>query len=241
VFIGNLMDSAARDHQRHGHPITAVVFTCRRIDELKKLSRSGFGFPMPYHRVDVTAFDDDEVAQLILKLDSNVRSRIARHLQLPGWQTRQLPTRSEGPISTDAMEIIRHPVVWRFFAESDTGTQHACLDAVRGLDQLGDRYFAWFCEKAEMRISGLRNRECSEALLAVCQRFEDNTARVGERGSDWLNPCDLAGCSQLNAKLLLDEAITAGILIEEESDGRRWRWKHKWLCEYLLRARRAKA
>jgi hypothetical protein len=243
-FVREQMDCAMRDHQIYGIPVTVVVLTCRRVDELENLTR-GPELDMPYHRINVTAFDDDELTQLIVELDGSVRSRIAGHLQLPGWQISQFPSRSERPISPDSMKTIRQPIIWRFFSKLDVQAQHACLDDVRGLDLLGPRYLDWFRRKAEIRIRSLQNRECSEALLAVCfgvkdnpacHGFKDNPARVAERETDWLIPCTAAGCARLNAGLLLGEAITAGILIEDESGGRRWRWKQKWFCEYLLRA-----
>ncbi len=234
-FVQELMDEATESRQKQGLPVVAVVVACRRITELENLSR-GHQFGIPYHRIDVAAFDDDDLDKLIGNLDGDVQSRIAGHLQLPRWQTSRLPYRSERSVSADVMNVIRHPVMWRLFSESEPRVQDACLDDVLGLDQLGGRYLDWFRRKAEIRISGLRQGECSAALLAVCERFKDNPARVADRANDWINPCtNDAGCCPLNAGQLLTEAITAGIVVEEESDGRRWRWKHKWFCEYLLR------
>jgi hypothetical protein len=235
-FIVRLMDRALRERQEqeYRYPVTTVVLTCRNEKELGRLSQ-GFRFERPYCAVTVSGFDDREVEQLIVQpgFDEKVGNRIAAHLELPAWQTSQLPLRSQRPVSPDAMEILRHPVIWQIFSRLNASTQHACLDGVPGLDALGSEYLAWLCGKAERRISSLAHRECSEALLAVSQQFRDNPAKVADMENDWLRPC--GKISPVHARLLLDEAMTAGIVVEEQSDARQWRWKQKWFCEYLLR------
>jgi len=134
------------------------------------------------------------------------------------------------------MANIAHPVIWRFFAALDVQVQHACLDgSPDGFDQVAALYLDWFCEKAEIRVNSLMNDECRNALVAVARRFQDNSARKGERETDWVTPCVSSGSPRLNAQQLFSEAMTAGVLAEDESGGKRWRWRHKWFCEYLLR------
>jgi hypothetical protein len=134
------------------------------------------------------------------------------------------------------MEVLAHPVIWRFFSALDVHVQHACLDgASDGFNQLAALYLDWFCEKAAIRVNSLMNDECRTALVAVARRFTDNPTRKGERDADWMTPCVSSGCRQLHASRLFDEGMTAGILVEDESGGKRWHWRHKWFCEYLSR------
>jgi len=235
-LILDLIDRAVDEHEKHGTPVTSIILTCRRIAELKKLTRGGFEFPYRYHRIDVSDFADDEVCELAARLDGGVRERIARHFQMRSPNSlRPTPTTTR-PVSSGVMANIAHPVIWRFFSALDVQAQHACLDgSPDGFDQLAALYLNWFCEKAEIRVNSLMNDECRTALAAVAQRFQDNSARRGEREADWVTPCVSSGSPRLHAQQLFGEAMTAGVLAEDESGGRRWHWRHKWFCEYLFR------
>jgi hypothetical protein len=110
------------------------------------------------------------------------------------------------------------------------------LDGGAGLNCLAESYIRWFREKAEIRVSELANQECETALRAIARRFRGVPARVGKKWADWLSPCMAATrCAELLARRLLEEATTAGMVVEEEQFADRWRWRHTWLCEYLGR------
>ncbi len=235
-FIRDLIQNALDEHNRFGMPVTSIILTCRRLEELENLPRGGFGFTAPHHRIDVVDFDDDEIELLAAELDGGVRDRIIGHFQMRAVQAGRMPSRVAQPVSEAVLEIIRHPVLWRFFSALDVLAQHDCLDGgTNGLDQLAARYRNWFRQKAEKRIVGLLNEECATALVTAALQFRDNPARIGERERDWLVPCVSDGCSRLHAIQIFEEAMTAGLLVEVERGGRRWRWRHTWLCEHLLR------
>ncbi len=60
-FILELIQMPATSTSGFGMPVTSIILTCRRIDELNNLPRSGFRFASPSHRIDVVDFDDDEI------------------------------------------------------------------------------------------------------------------------------------------------------------------------------------
>jgi hypothetical protein len=126
-FIYQLMDNAVNEHRLRGIPVTSVILACRRIEEVQKFSR-GFSLPMQPFRIDVSVFDDDEITRLTDELDGSIRNRITEHFQLRDPQTRPSLSRTNRPVSANVLDIIRHPVIWRFFCESDVHTQHTCLD-----------------------------------------------------------------------------------------------------------------
>jgi hypothetical protein len=235
-FIRSMIEKAIQQHSEHGMPVTSVVLTCRRPEELNRLAGGAFGFPWDYYRIDVADFNAEEMERLAARIvDDGVRQRITHHLQTRASVAgRAIPT-AVRPVSSDVMAVIAHPVIWRCFSELGASAQHAVLDgSTLGFDQLAALYVNWFCGKAEIRNS-FENEECRTALIAVAQRFEGNTARIGDRASDWTTPCADSGCSHRNANQLFGEAMTAGVLADVESGGRRWRWRHGWFCDYLLR------
>lgn len=234
-FIEQLIGDAEESHKAKGIPEISVVLTCRNEKELRNLG-CPFGFLTPFHHVMVGPFDDGEVNALSAGLDKSVRNRILA--QLSDMPSRFTKTRTSTiwDVAPDVSCSIRHPVVWRFFAELDASTQHDCLSAEPdGLDILAEKFLEWFQIKSEGRISGLSSSECPTAMAAVAKRFRENPARIGDRSSDWIAPSVSVGCSEVHASQLLVEVITAGIVESVESDGRRWRWRHTWLCQYLLR------
>lgn len=236
-FIRALICNAIEEHELLGIPSTSIVLTCRRQDELDNLVRGGFGFAAPFHRIAVDDFDDDEIKELARMLDSSVKDRIIGHLQMRGAGAGRMPSGAADPVSTAVLETIRHPVLWQFFSALVVPIQHDCLDGdVRGFEQLAASYRDWFRRKAEVRISGLQKHECTMSLKAAAQRFQGDPARVGEKERDWLSPCVAAGCSKLGAIRIFEEAMTAGILLEVEKHGRRWRWRHTRFCDYLIRS-----
>lgn len=233
TLINELIHQAAIHHQRLGIPRISVVISCRRIEELRKLTR-GDKFSRSYNPISVTTFDEKELAILAEPLEANVRDRLVNHLATSVLRTRSGRVKPLEPVSRDALEIIKHPRVWRHFAELPAVEQHQCLDDVRCLDILARKYLKWFCATAEIRQS-FRVRECCLSLLAVSQRFSDDHSRPAIRDSDWISPCVSKCGNDRNAWNLFDEALSAGIIVEEESGGRTWRWKQTWLCDYLIR------
>jgi hypothetical protein len=235
-LILDLIDRAVSEREKHGTPAISVILTCRRIIELKKLSRGGIEFPYRYHRIDVSDFAVDEIRELAARLDRDIRERITHHFQMRSSDgMRPTPTTAR-PVSSGVMANIAHPVIWRFFSALNVQAQHACLDGLPdGFDQIATSYLDWFCEKAEIRVNSLMNDESRTALAAVAQRFQGDSGRKGDRETDWVTPCVSAGSPRLHAHQLFSEAMTAGILAEDESGGKRWHWRHRWFCEYLLR------
>ncbi len=235
-FIRSMIDNAIRQHSEHGMPETSVVLTCRRKEELDRLTGGAYGFSQNYYSIYVADFDDQEMERLATRiLDSGVRQRIEEHLRTRASVVgRAIPTATR-PVSSDVRAVITHPVIWRFFSELNCSAQHAVLDgSTIGFDQLAELYLKWFCSKAEIR-NNFENEECRTALIAVAQRFDSNTARIADRASDWTKPCIDSGCSNKNANQLFSEAMTAGVLADDEAGGRRWRWRHGWFCDYLSR------
>jgi hypothetical protein len=236
-FIREVIQDALEEHEAAGAPVTSIILTCRRFEELDNILRGGFSFEYPHNQICVLDFEDDEIELLAASLDRDVTNRIIERFPVRAARAVNVPSRAMRPVSAATLATIRHPVLWRFFSTLDPPTQHACLDgSTEGLDQLAEKYLDWFRKKVEMRITGLLRNECVTALVNVASQFHDNPAKVGQRNNDWLIPCDSAGCSRLHAIQIMEEALTSGILVQVEEDGRRWRWRHIWFCEYLFRS-----
>jgi hypothetical protein len=235
-FIRDLVHYANEEFERSGLPVISIILTCRRAEELENLPRSGFPFESSHHSINVADFDDDEIKSLAATLDNGVKNRIIGRFQMRMAEPGRMPSFAARPVCALVLEAIRHPVLWRFFSTLGASAQHACLDgSTEELDKLAACYLDGFRLKAETRIGGLQKHECTMALETAAQQFRDAPVRIGERERDWLRPCISAGCSRLNAIRIFDEAMTAGLVLDVEKHGRRWRWRHTWFCEYLLR------
>lgn len=233
-FIRSMIGKAIQQRLEHGVTVTSVVLTCRRPEELDELG--AFEFAWAYHRIDVADFNEEEMDRLALQIvDEGVRRRITHHLRMRASVVGPAIPTATRPVSSGAMAVLAHPMIWRCFSDLDVSAQDAVLDgSTVGLDKLAALYLEKFRKKAESR-SSFDKAECQTALIAVAQRFKDNTARIADRASDWTKPCIDSGCSDRNANQLFSEAMTAGVLTDVEDGGRRWRWRHGWFCDYLSR------
>ena len=228
--IRNLIDRAVTSFEKNGVPRISVILACRRVSELEKLSR-GFGLRPRPHEIAVGEFSNSELEQLAQPLVAAVKERIISHLQIASQPASGASRRALRALPEEVTRALAHPVLWRFFSELTEQQQQLCLDGELGL--LASAYLNWFREKADIRQPGLGD-ECNAALRAVARHFPKDSFQIGDKDEHWILPCKpVIGQDVRLPKQLMTEALSAGILTDEEDGGRRWRWKHPWLCEYL--------
>ncbi len=227
--IRELIDRAVTSFEEHGVPTISVVLACRRENEYEKLDR-GRPLPVP-HPISVSEFDDSELRKLVQNLSGSVEKRIVSHLDVRSESMQGRVHRGARAVPPNVMNALRHPVIWGFFSDQSEVVQQECLNGT--LDLLAAAYFQWFRRKADIRIPGLGD-ECECALRAVACAFPRDASQIGEKQQHWLSPCRTMNGDDIRlAKQLMKEAMTAGIVIDVENEGHKWRWKHTWLCEYL--------
>ena len=198
-FLRTLLNRAVSSGAQIEVPLISLVLTCRQATELQKLGR-GFDLPIVPHRIRVADFEDSELEMLANDLSGPVRDRITSHLRLRTGEASRGDSPSIQPVSSDALQAIHHPVLWRIFCSMEEPLQHDCLDGNIGLGRLAAGYLSWFVNKAEIRISSLGRQQCETAIAAVVRHFQSNPARIGDKRNDWIDICILStGCANARA------------------------------------------
>ena len=239
-FITELVDYAvqSRYSTETDVAVVSVVVSCRREDEYKNLERMNSLAPSEFiNSIKLSDFEPDELihaAKMSDGVDETVRERII--FRFGSDDQKQLGSSSVPPktISHIGETIIRHPVIWSKFAILSTAFQHSCLDGLNeGLFQLGEKYFEWFRKKASYRITDLKLGDCKASLTAAAESHSKHTPT--DYRKSWRDPIvETVDITKRQAELLFQEAISAGIIVEEEQQGSKWRWNHLWFCNYLL-------
>ncbi|WP_404307994.1 hypothetical protein [Neorhodopirellula lusitana] len=232
-LLSNLIDEAIASVQ-NGVPGLSVVVSCRTQEDLDSiLGGGGFALAAKPHPVSVLEFDDDEILNVVRDLggDTIVKERIESHLRLRrGKIGDQIPS-GDAPIAADRMDTIRHPVLWRCFAQLADADQHAFLGGEsEAAGKLAARYIDWFYRKVNARIGPLALNAARIALSFSAERFANDSSREATLVDDWIKPCSDAGCPPIHQMPIFEEAISAGLI---ERRGGQWRWLRPWLCEWI--------
>lgn len=241
-FLVQLIKSASRSRSEDATdaPVISIVLSCRREDEHKHLTRTiqEIAPAADINYIKVSDFSDEELLSAAKCFDSvhdEIVERLGSHLKVEDYTEMRSRSASPSYVSDESLAIIRHPVLWYIFSKLTNEQQNDCLDgSSAALNRLGDEYLAWFQKKASYRINNLQMDECQAALQAAAVAVGDSGG-AADYSEDWDAPVKTAGdLDKRRAKLLYEEAISAGVIAPVENSGRKWRWKQEWFCRYLL-------
>lgn len=216
----------------------SVILTCRHRREVDNIPRNlnPIAPENDVNYIRIEDYDDDEMMAAIRtfkELDIDVAQRIAGTLDAPDLST----AASRGTnldVSSEVIDLIRHPVLWYVFSQLTGERQRQCLAGEQqALQYLGSDYLKWFQKKAACRITNLQLGECFEALCEAAKTF-DVASEIGFKDANWLQPVANSIGNRLRATLLYKEAISAGLILDIDRREQSWRWRHRWLCNFLV-------
>lgn len=237
TFIRELIRLAVESRAPNGTPLVSVILTCRRKDEVGNIPRNlnPIAPEEDVKDIHIEDYDDEELIAAIRdskELQPEVAQQIEAMLGSTDLSTAS-SRRTNVDVSSEVIELIRHPVLWYVFSQLNSEQQRQCLAGdQQALHHLGSDYLKWFQKKAACRITNLQLGECCEALSEAAKTF-DVASAIGFRDANWLQPVTVSIGNRLQAKLLYDEAITAGLILEIDQRDKSWRWRHPWLCSFL--------
>jgi hypothetical protein len=180
----------------------------------------------------VDDFTESEFAGVLRHVDAGVRGRLQIAAGLMSGAPRD-PTVPEAavpsgaaPVPPDIVASLRHPVLWGVFSRMLVEDQHRVLDgATAGFDRLAERFVERFCLKANRRRPTLQGERVRRALVRIARSFPADQA-LALRQPNWVtHAADLV--TQDEAAFLFDEAVSYGMIREEEPG--RWAWRHRFL------------
>jgi len=140
------------------------------------------------------------------------------------------------PANDEMFTALKHPSLWRCFAEHLTGEEQSrVLDGdSSAVSRLCQEYIRWLCWKAEHRKYSVPQDMALAILQAVAAGFEDAT-RTGTVEKDWIAPARSAsGDSLVLANRMFRESEAMGLVRRLGKDS--WKWRHTFVCEYLTNA-----
>jgi hypothetical protein len=194
--------------------------------------------------VFVDDFDLQELSEAAERMlvDDRLRHRIRLALSLQRGARQETATLDENVlagevdahVSGELLASLRHPTLWGAFVLLPAEHQERVLDgSPAGLGTLSWRFLERFCLKVRDRMGphpvGLDRLD--QSLRQVGGHFPDSPA-VGGLNEHWLSP--LAGIlDAFVARHLYDEAISYGLIREDEPG--RWRWRHGFIGDCLRR------
>ena len=245
---------------RAGPPPARLLVTCRTIDDVERFIGGHGGHGLRgggLRQITVGDFTDTEMISLCQQTpgldpgvaDSLMRAVSAAAATAPGAAAAAAdPYSAEtvGPASggsvpaevTEALGMVRHPIVWHCFAGMGAEAQAAVLaGAPPALDSLAGCCLDWFLRRAESR-RGWDRHEVRTVLRAVARHTADGNA--SRTTGDWHEPCRAVGWSEVRAGGLFREAVSSGLIDEAAPAGggsagslRAWRWRHVLVWRYL--------
>lgn len=233
---------------REGPPDATLLVTCRSMDDL--IDR-GFGLGVsgqPYEgegpaNVVVSDFSDDELLEAMdavlpglverVRLAMASRSRTAEGIsfrdQLVAFGATLSPVEAA---HQEAVEAIAHPSMWQAFLTLEDDKKTQVLDGdPQALSGLGDAFARRFCRKAWDRgeSSALREDDLLSVLRHIAQATKDQTPL---RFAEWVSAATHDGnLKNPEARRLYYEAISGGLITQDEAQ--RWRWRHSLVWRYL--------
>jgi hypothetical protein len=184
-------------------------------------------------------FTEPEFAAAVLRhADAAVRGR----LQAAAGTMSDAPpdtTLAESAVPPDAAPVppeivasLRHPVLWGVFSRLSVEDQHRVLDgAAPGLDRLAELFVERFCLKANRRRPTLQGERVRRALVRIARSFPVQQP-LARRQANWVTHAARL-VTQDEAAFLFDEAVSYGMIREEELG--QWAWRHPFLRASLTR------
>jgi hypothetical protein len=198
--------------------------------------------------ISVGDFSDEELMEAARMHSADVFWRIEKALE-PGvlrrTQSFGLSEDASLPVGVAAadeeiVESLKHPVMWGALLELEGSVQASALQgdpqAVRELSRV---FVSRFCRKALQRgrTAGLDQLKLETVVRAVAVQSANN-GRERQLYMDWIEAAHGTGfVNHFEAKTLYAEAMSAGLILED--DPQHWRWRHSWVPSCLAAISRA--
>jgi hypothetical protein len=228
-------------------PVARLFVSCRSQSDIENLlpnpTGAGIGEVAPRY-VRFGEFTSGELQHLAWNapgLDNRASQRIAQYLigesEAPDIES-GLPSLSISTLlAPSALDLLRHPILWRSFASLNAEDQNAVLDgSVPGQDKLGAAFLDWFCDRAKRRIQ-VEAKYLPIALRGVASGCPEPASTY--RLETWVQRMrSAAGFTEQVATNVYHECVSSGLVQDISPAGgpeshRSWRWKHVFLAEYL--------
>jgi hypothetical protein len=186
----------------------------------------------------VDDFSLDELSAAARSLQSEAGRRIERSLVLAVPGTPPATTlgddvpldAAQGVATPDLLISLRHPVLWGEFTRLPEEAQRQVLDGTaEGLNRLAETFVERFCLKAHRRRSSLWGQRVLQALVRIGRGYPASEA-YARRATHWIAPAR-GPITDEEAIHLFDEAVSYGVIREEEPG--EWTWRHAFVGVYL--------
>jgi hypothetical protein len=187
--------------------------------------------------VEVDDFDDEEFDEANRLLGPNGNAPINAESQ---WATladrRRFPFGTDGRVQAAPSPVagsLRHPVVWGVFASLASRDRQRILDgSADGVSILAKSFIDRFLIKCVVR----RNHQIQDGhlLAALCNiaRSAIALAPLFGKRDHWDSLCPPL-LNQEESTFLYNEAVSYGLIDEEEPT--KWRWRHEFVANWLVR------
>lgn len=243
---------------RHGfrqQPRATLVVTCRDEEDLVKewLRLEISGFPYRGERplgIEVGNFSWQELKDAANdNLPKDLSDRIEGTIQLVihggssdlltnTYEPLPFGTKVSFPsplVDEDVLEVLRHPAMWRSFLEFKPVSQLRILDGKPELaGELAEIFVKRFGVKLTSRGQAFKftEEDLLHVLHSIAAASRDNK-RIRQSRSDWVDwACGTDfRVEPREARGLYDEALSGGLITEDDSGS--WRWRHELVWEYL--------
>ncbi len=217
-------------------PRVQLFVTCRERNGWNDLVEidNPFGDESPeVHSIKVDMLSDDDLQMITDRfLPTTVCDRIKQALNsdiLPDApQSRDDLFNNVAPESQNFIDAIRHPP---FLASLRRVDKNDVIRAFEGISTcrktISGYYIKWFAQKV-VRRKRFQNERIIYRLLNLIINDSGTTTKVQDYQINWSNPLTTNHVSIVEAISLYDEAISAGIIIQESHD--KWRWRNEFAC-----------
>ena len=232
-------------------PLATLLVTCRAAQEILqkwlRLDLSGFGYRGEGPKeVEIVDFSPEELLRaarvglpaLCGRIEEALRSIAGDRPESQTTDQEPLFLGTTGPYTSGAdeqiLEVLMHPAMWRALLELEPDVQSRVLDGEpQALQQLAAVFIRRFCDKVlgRGRPAGLRQNALFDVLCTIARHCRDN-GQVRQSMSDWCDPaCSTSTVNRQEARTLYSEAVSGGVVLED--DPRHWRWRHTLVWSYL--------
>jgi hypothetical protein len=135
-------------------------------------------------------------------------------------------------VTSELGAALRHPALWGVFSRLTLEDQHRILDgASPEIDRLAERFVERFCLKTYRRRPTLQGERVRRALVRIARSFPAEQSLANWK-VNWVDHAAQL-VTQDEAAFLYEEAVSYGIIREEEPG--RWAWRHRFLRVSLTR------